>query len=106
MSQEVALVLNESFVSRGGVRVTFRDIMLETIAANPEDPANYPAGDGVSVYFRAVDPADTEYDFHLTQLSKGYKSKDVFESEKFSVTLIRTESEYQNPRAFIRIIDR
>lgn len=94
--------LGETIALDGETSLRVDDVIIEEIAASPDDPQSYPAGSGVSVRVVLVRGGE-EQRATLTQLSAGYESRGAGSLHGYRVTLVEVEQPHRSPRVALAV---
>lgn len=94
--------LGETIALDGETSLRVDDVIIEEIAASPDDPQSYPAGSGISVRVVLVRGGE-EQRATLTQLSAGYESRGAGSLHGYRVTLVEVEQPHRSPRVALAV---
>lgn len=89
--------LDETVTLDDATSLRVADVIIEEIAASPDDPESYPAGSGISVTVVVV-RGGQEQRATLTQLSAGYESQAQGTLHGYRITLLDVEQPHRSPR--------
>lgn len=95
--------LGETVALDGETSLRVEDVIVEAIAADPDDPQSYPAGSGVSVTVVLV-RGGQEQRATLTQLSAGYESRAQVLLHGYRVALVEVQEPHRSPRVALAVV--
>jgi hypothetical protein len=96
------VALDETVALDAQTSLRVADVVIEEIAASPDDPQSYPAGSGISVTVVAT-RGEQELRATLTVLSAGYESHAQAVLHGYRVTLLDVEQPHLSPRVALAI---
>lgn len=91
-TRELELELKKPVTLADGATLTFRDCIVESIEASPEDPKSYPAGTGVTFVLELKRGEKTEV-VQLVALSSGYASQRTADALGVHLELLSSRGE-------------